>query len=37
MLNIIIGLIIGVLVGWNVPQPAVVKNATDKIKALVKR
>lgn len=33
MVEFIVGILVGVLVGWVVPAPAVVKEAIDKIKS----
>ena len=36
-MGLIISLAIGVLVGWNTTEPAVIKNAKQKVLALVKK
>lgn len=34
-MELIIGLIIGVVVGWSVPKPSIVQSIQDKIKGLI--
>lgn len=33
MFTLILGFVVGVLVGWNVPQPGFIKSLVDKVKS----
>lgn len=34
-MSLIIGLVVGVIVGWSVPKPTIVQSIQDKIKGLI--
>ncbi len=36
MFTLIVGLVVGVLIGWNVAEPALVKNLKDKLLSKLK-